>query len=1082
MSSQGRAASTVDRRGLRSRYGAARPARRTALMVSLALVLSLGVVSVASASSSFYWYGENNSTCWQTGQPGASSSTCDGVGEWFLNSSPPVRTLEGALNGNLALTESGDYCNAYNLNEGHLYTRDTNNESGLTGFNPSPADTMTDGHGDVCQAIGAQWGQGLRPTAADKYCVEPTTPKVYEPCGMQHYVSFASQKGSLRPWSSAFAGPALVVEGAAYPGKVNVPGGAWAYLCPILEQVGSPHGNLLEYCFVEWQTGDYNQIGKVSQATESGDADGHIMNSVMTAFQLGTSFSTEIAGSGNSYTYGENPWIGPFKAAITGENLKAAIKAANTKYGTGFSENLAEYAVIGVEQGVEGEKITELGEKTENLKLYTEYSNYQPPEASTNAATEVHQEQATLNGTVNPKGTDTHYYFQYGPTTAYGSSTASTDAGAGTSTLNESATVTGIQSSTTYHYRLVATNAGGTVYGSDQTFTTPSPTIAFQNKTNDLALSTNGAGAFTALGMAPGTSPSVAALPSGGYEAAFQANNYALWLYSSSSGTSAATKLGMEERTSPSIAASPGGGYDVAYQTSSGNDLGVYSSVTGLGTNTEQGMLGGTSPSIAALPGGGYVVAFQDNNYDLCIWSSSTGTSVCTVLGMEKGTNPSIAAVPNGGYEVAFQAGGGNDLWVYSSSTGTGTNTEQGMLGGTSPSVATQANGEYDVAFQDNGYDLAIYTPSNGGSTVTSLGMEKGTSPSIAASGNTYEATFQANNGVLWTYSPSTGKGASTYLELDRGTSPVVTALPGGAFVVASQNQSYDLTLSSGSNVNTQQGMAPGTSPSVAALPSGGYEAAFQANNYALWLYSSSSGTSAATKLGMEERTSPSIAASPGGGYDVAYQTSSGNDLGVYSSVTGLGTNTEQGMLGGTSPSIAALPGGGYVVAFQDNNYDLCIWSSSTGTSVCTVLGMEKGTNPSIAAVPNGGYEVAFQAGGGNDLWVYSSSTGTGTNTEQGMLGGTSPSVATQANGEYDVAFQDNGYDLAIYTPSNGGSTVTSLGMEKGTSPSIAASGNTYEATFQANNGTLWVYSSLTGRGTSIYPELDRGTSPSVSG
>jgi hypothetical protein len=101
------------------------------------------------------------------------------------------------------------------------------------------------------------------------------------------------------------------------------------------------------------------------------------------------------------------------------------------------------------------------------------FTTQPPPTVTTIAASEVHQEQATLNGTVNPQGLDTHYYFQYGPTTEYGSSTPSTDAGSGTGTLGKSATVTGMQPSTAYHYRLVATSSGGTVYGSDQSFTTP---------------------------------------------------------------------------------------------------------------------------------------------------------------------------------------------------------------------------------------------------------------------------------------------------------------------------------------------------------------------------------------------------------------------------------------------------------------------------------------------------------------------------------------------------------------------------------------------------------------------------------
>ena len=40
-----------------------------------------------------------------------------------------------------------------------------------------------------------------------------------------------------------------------------------------------------------------------------------------------------------------------------------------------------------------------------------------------------------MNGTVNPKGVDTHYYFQYGETTEYGSSTPPIDAGSGARTL-----------------------------------------------------------------------------------------------------------------------------------------------------------------------------------------------------------------------------------------------------------------------------------------------------------------------------------------------------------------------------------------------------------------------------------------------------------------------------------------------------------------------------------------------------------------------------------------------------------------------------------------------------------------------
>jgi hypothetical protein len=79
---------------------------------------------------------------------------------------------------------------------------------------------------------------------------------------------------------------------------------------------------------------------------------------------------------------------------------------------------------------------------------------------------------ATLTGTVNPRGADTSYFFQYGPTKAYGSQTAIADARAGTSTLHVSLPVSGLQPLTRYHFRLIAVNSSGASTGPDASFTT----------------------------------------------------------------------------------------------------------------------------------------------------------------------------------------------------------------------------------------------------------------------------------------------------------------------------------------------------------------------------------------------------------------------------------------------------------------------------------------------------------------------------------------------------------------------------------------------------------------------------------
>lgn len=96
----------------------------------------------------------------------------------------------------------------------------------------------------------------------------------------------------------------------------------------------------------------------------------------------------------------------------------------------------------------------------------------QAPAVVTNAATSVTSTGATLNGTVNPEGADAPYKFDWGTTTAYGSSTTGGDAGSGTTAVNEANVLTGLTPSTTYHFRIEATNSGGTTLGADQQFTT----------------------------------------------------------------------------------------------------------------------------------------------------------------------------------------------------------------------------------------------------------------------------------------------------------------------------------------------------------------------------------------------------------------------------------------------------------------------------------------------------------------------------------------------------------------------------------------------------------------------------------
>ena len=105
-----------------------------------------------------------------------------------------------------------------------------------------------------------------------------------------------------------------------------------------------------------------------------------------------------------------------------------------------------------------------------------------PPVLATNAATNIASSSASLKGTVDPHGLTTSVYFQYGPTTSYGQTTAS-QSKTGDVYQNVSADVTGLTAGTTYHFRIAATNSAGTRYGLDRTFAAvpPDRSVTWQN-------------------------------------------------------------------------------------------------------------------------------------------------------------------------------------------------------------------------------------------------------------------------------------------------------------------------------------------------------------------------------------------------------------------------------------------------------------------------------------------------------------------------------------------------------------------------------------------------------------------------
>lgn len=124
--------------------------------------------------------------------------------------------------------------------------------------------------------------------------------------------------------------------------------------------------------------------------------------------------------------------------------------------------------------------------------------NYTAPAVTTNVVSSTTITTATLNGAGNPNGNSTTAWFRYSTSNpgtcddTFGTKTATTSIGSGTSSVNYVRNISGLSGNTTYYVCAIASNAGGTGFGAVQTFTTaaqPVPTVT-TNAVSSIAITT----------------------------------------------------------------------------------------------------------------------------------------------------------------------------------------------------------------------------------------------------------------------------------------------------------------------------------------------------------------------------------------------------------------------------------------------------------------------------------------------------------------------------------------------------------------------------------------------------------------
>ena len=103
------------------------------------------------------------------------------------------------------------------------------------------------------------------------------------------------------------------------------------------------------------------------------------------------------------------------------------------------------------------------------------------PAVTTLSPSNVTHNSVTLRGRGNPNYLTSQVRFNYGLTSNYTTNTTFQNIGNGSSGVVKTVNLSGLTPGTTYHYRIEGTNAEGTSYGHDSTFTTKAfPTLNFR--------------------------------------------------------------------------------------------------------------------------------------------------------------------------------------------------------------------------------------------------------------------------------------------------------------------------------------------------------------------------------------------------------------------------------------------------------------------------------------------------------------------------------------------------------------------------------------------------------------------------
>ena len=294
--------------------------------------------------------------------------------------------------------------------------------------------------------------------------------------------------------------PVVVERTGALAGKTVVAIAAGGYHSMALCSDGT---------FAAWGKNDSGQLGNNSTVNSAipvaVDRTGVLAGKTVTNISAGSNHNLVLCSDGTLVTWGNNtygqlgngsttassvPVLVPRTGVLSGKTITAVVAGNSYSLALCTDGSLAAWGynnsgqlgnnsttqstvpvLVNTSALASGERFTAVaGGGAHCLALV---ASPPPPVVATLAATGDVDTGATLNASVQPNGTSTAVTFEYGLTTAYGSTvTATPSPVTGTGVKTVSYVLGGLVAGTTYHYRVIARTRVGTIRGADMTFTT----------------------------------------------------------------------------------------------------------------------------------------------------------------------------------------------------------------------------------------------------------------------------------------------------------------------------------------------------------------------------------------------------------------------------------------------------------------------------------------------------------------------------------------------------------------------------------------------------------------------------------